>query len=224
MEAQNIWDRFRPGEDDVVGAEYATPEAIAWHRWSVARVLALRGARRFLAKYPRLSLRLDWLDVVFPGAIFVHMQRDWRAVVSSTVVRRRKRQLRRGGWFGARIPGWRWLEGIPDEIVGALVFRYVTKTLEAHAPRLRERCVAVRYEDLCREPIATLRRTVERCELSWTREYESLLPRSLTSANYKWRARLDRLVVERIRAEDPEFFSRYEERGAAVPAPALGTD
>ena len=61
---------------------------------------------RFVAKYPRLSLPVGWLDALFPDALFVHLKRDWRAVVMSTVKRERKRKAYSERWFGVRIPGW----------------------------------------------------------------------------------------------------------------------
>ena len=82
MEAQPIWDRFKRRDDDVMTADDISPKEIAWFRNLIVKVLKLRNAERFLAKYPRLSLRLPWLDAVFPGAIFIHMTRDWRAVVN----------------------------------------------------------------------------------------------------------------------------------------------
>ena len=76
IEAQKYWDLYWNTPDDVMDAEDATPEAIAFHRKSVRRVLALRGAPRFVAKYPRLSLRLGWIDRVFPGALLSTMGID----------------------------------------------------------------------------------------------------------------------------------------------------
>jgi hypothetical protein len=66
MEAQNIWDRFRSHEDDSMTEADVTPEVKRWFRWNIATVLAARNATRFIAKYPRLSLRLPWIDAIFP--------------------------------------------------------------------------------------------------------------------------------------------------------------
>ena len=216
MEAQRIWDRFWDGTDDVMDASHATPEACEWYRESVARVLELRGARRFLAKYPRLSLRLAWLDAIFPDAIFLHLVRDWRAVVNSTTARIVKREQRGGGWFGVRIPGWQdpELENQPPEVVAGRVYRYVTKALETEGPKFGDRYFRVSYEDICARPRQVVREIADRCDWPWSDEFESTVPAELRSANAKWRERLDPELIEQIRSEDPEFYARYESADA----------
>lgn len=207
-EAQPVWDRFRPEADDVMGAAHATAKVVRWHRRSVARLLRLRGASRFLAKYPRLSLRLEWLDALFPDAVFLHLERDWRAVVRSTAERIRRRRDRGGGWFGVRIPGWRRLCDERPEIVAARVFRVVTTTLEREGPQYGNRYVRLRYSDLCREPRLVLREVAARCAL--TADFAEGIPEILESTNSKWRQSLGPRVIEEIRSEAPAFFARHE--------------
>jgi hypothetical protein len=212
MEAQAVWDRARGPQDDVLTADQVTPEVRRFYRGLVSRVLDLRGAKRFVAKYPRLSVRLGWLDAIFPDAIFIHMARDWRAVVHSTVVRRVKREKRQGGWFGVRVPGWRDLQGLPHELASARIYRHVTEVLEQAARDLGPRVVRASYEELCSRPVESLRRLAERLELAWSPEFETTIPRDLRSANFKWREGLDPEKLERCRAEAPDLFSRYEEK------------
>ncbi|MBM4035606.1 MAG: sulfotransferase [Planctomycetes bacterium] len=210
-EAQVVWDRFWRTDDDCMGAEDATPEAIAWHRRLTATVLRLRGAPRFVAKYPRFSLRMGWLNAVFPDALFVHILRDWRAVVSSTLVRRSKRIHRSRKWYGMRIPGWRQMDDVPWPIAAGRQYRVTTQAIEGQGPVFGSRFLSVRYGRLCAEPVATLRRIIDHCGLSWTAAFEQAVPRELKSANYKWRETLDPADIERIRAEDPAFFAAHEE-------------
>ena len=93
----------------------ARPDDVAFYRRRVETVLSLRGKQRFLAKYPRLSLRVEWLDAVFPGALFVHVCRDWRAVLASTLLRKRKREQRGGRLVRGAGPGLaaRWDRALP---------------------------------------------------------------------------------------------------------------
>jgi len=212
-EAQRVWDFFWSGGDDVMDASDATDAVTRWYRRRVAEVLRLRGATRFLAKYPRLSLRLDWIDAVFPGALFLHVTRDWRGVVSSTVARKVKREGRGGGWFGVRIPGWRELGDVRHEVVAGRTFRFVTQTLEREGARRPGRFFRVGYEELCAAPVEVVRRIATDCDLRWTPDFEASIPRDLRAEDQKWRSRLDASVVAQIRAEDAEFFSRYEPGG-----------
>lgn len=221
MEAQRVWDRFWDESDDVLGAADATGEITDWHRHSVEKVLKLRGADRFLSKYPRLSVRLEWIDAMFPDAIFLHLRRDWRAVVNSTVARILKRNARGGGWFGVRMPGWREMGDLPPELIAGRIFRFVTETIEKDGPTFGDRFFQSSYEELCAAPVDTVRSICERCDLAWTDDFAATVPTELTSANTKWKERLDPEMIETIRAEAPEFFARYEtaETGAdAAPA------
>lgn len=210
-EAQAIWDRFWRADDDCLGREDASAEAIAWHRWLTATVLRLRRVPRFVAKYPRFSLRMGWLDAVFPGAIFVHIVRDWRAVVNSTLARRAHRDQRGGKWYGMRIPGWREMRDAPPDLVAGRQYRVTTRAIEEQAHAFGERFLSVRYGQLCAQPIETLRKIAAHCGLAWTEAFEAQAPRNLVSANYKWREKLAPEAIERIRAEDPDFFARHEE-------------
>lgn len=210
MEAQKIWDRFWDGGDDVMDESHATPEVTEWFQSSVDEVVRLRGATRFVAKYPRLSLRMRWIDAIFPSAIFVHIRRDWRAVVNSTVARIEKRRARGGGWFGVRIPGWTTMGDLSPERIAGRVFRVVTERIEEDGAMFGDRYVAVRYEDLCAGPREFVRDLADRCGLAWDADFASRVPETLTSANTKWRERLDPRAIEEIRAEAPDFYARYE--------------
>lgn len=211
MEAQNVWDRAHRGEDDRRTAGDLSDGEAARLRGLVESVLSLRNATRFLAKYPRLSLRLSWLDALFPDAIFLHLRRDWRAVVSSTVERRKKRERRGGGWFGVRVPGWRRLHGRHHAIVAGRVFREVTAVLEEEGPAYGDRYFTVDYERLCAEPRETFLEIADRCDLRWTADWERVVSRPLRSANGKWREKVAPGMIDHIRAGDPDFFARHEE-------------
>jgi len=211
-EAQRLWDLRWPGVDDRMNASDADDDVVAWYRARVRRSLELRGRTRFVAKYPRLSLRLDWLDVVFPGCLFLHVVRDWRAVVLSTARRRDKRRGRGGdaAHFGVRIPGWRDAVDDPPVATAAGIFRHVTRRLESDALRFGPRMRRVTYEGLCARPTEELRAIADWAGLAWSPEAERRCPRALAARNDKWFASPDAAVLERFRAEDPEFFGRYE--------------
>jgi hypothetical protein len=211
-EAQRLWDMRWSGADDRMDATQAAPEIVAWYRRRVGRSLELRGRTRFLAKYPRLSLRLDWLDAVFPGCLFLHVVRDWRAVVHSTAERREKRHGRGGdaAHFGVRVPGWRAMADLPPAVAAGRIYRHVTRWLEADAERFGPRMRRVSYEDLCARPVEELRAVADWAGLAPSESFERRCPRALTARNDKWRASPHRAEFDRIRAEDPELFARYE--------------
>lgn len=211
MECQPVWDRFKTRDDDVMDASDAPAPVVAWYRRLVAQVLSQRRARRLVAKYPRLSLRLPWLDALFPDARYVHVVRDWRAVVNSTVNRKRKRSGRGGGWFGVYVPGWQALCDLPHDVAATRQFVSVTRTLEQEAQRRPGRVLRVSYQEFCRDPRDCGRKLAEELGLPWSRAFEATLPEQTRSANYKWREQLGAETVARLRQEDPELLARYED-------------
>lgn len=210
METQPIWDRSKRGDDDMLRAEHATPDISEWFRRRVATTLRLRGAPRFVAKYPRLSLRLDWLDAIFPDALFVHVQRDWRAVVNSTVNRQAKRRRRGGGWFGVHHPGWQEMGELSMDVVATRQFVAVTETLETAAQHFAGRLFPLRYEVLCREPMDTLRGLLASLGLPWSADFERSVPTNIRSANLKWQEQLGEQRAAQLRREAPALLTRYE--------------
>lgn len=215
METQPVWDRFKQGGGDAMTAADAPPEVADWIRARVDSTLRARRASRFVAKYPRLSLRLEWLDAIFPDAFFVHVQRDWRAVVNSSVNRQAKRALRGGGWFGVHIPAWEGMDELPMDAVATRQFVYVTEVLEAAVQRFAGRVLPLRYETLCREPVATLRELLRRAGLPYPDGFERTVPTDLRNANFKWRGQLGEERVAELREEAPTLLSRYEDQAEA---------
>jgi len=211
VEAQGIWDRVRRKQDDELGAEAATEAVCRWYRNLVATTLRYRGAPRFLGKYPRLSLRIPFLEAVFPDARFVHMARDWRGVVNSTVNRKTQREKRAGGWFGIYIPGWREMTDLPHDVAASRQFIEVTKVLEREGERIGDRMTKVSYEELCAAPLATMTRLAAGVDLPQSDLFEKRVAnRKFRSANFKWKETIGEERIAELRELDPELLSRYE--------------
>ena len=222
MEAPRFWDRYRPRDDDVMDEDDAPPRVVNWYRKRISLVLALRGVPRFLAKYPRLSLRLRWLETVFPDAMFIHMTRDWRAVVSSTVERMTRRKHREK-WFGIRIPGWSGMRDLPPSEAAGRIYRVVARELSDQGERLGDRCLTVSYEALCRDPHATLEGIVAWGDLPPDPEFARAEPPTFECMNWKWPARLSPDEIDRVRDLDPELFSRHEAEATTRRSPISRT-
>ncbi len=216
-EAQRIWDRWKPRDDDVRTAEHATPEITAWYRDLVTRTLRHRGATRFLGKYPRLSLRIAWLEAVFPGALYLHLIRDWRAVVASTVERHVKRVGRPVSWFGVHPPDWHDWEGRDAAEISTHQFVTATRAVLDAAPGLGERYVPLRYHEMCAAPEQRLRDVAERLALPWSDRFARVVRSfGLESRNAKWHETLGAERVAALRATAPGFLAEFE----SEPAPA----
>src|SRR5262245_4178591 len=135
-ESRVIWYRFKPwlaggmlapggtapkDLSDLLTGSDATPEEKQFFPRYLSEVLHQKDARRFAAKLPSHSLQLDWLDALFPGALFVQSLRDWRAVISSTMIKRAKDFG--GRWFGVCPPGWQRHLADPPALGAAWQYR-----------------------------------------------------------------------------------------------------
>ena len=216
QESSAVWNRFCTGDDDCLAEADATPEVRAWYRGVVAGLTAARGRPRFLAKLPAHSLRVAWLDAIFPDALFVVVVRDWRAVASSMVEKRRSDLPAGSPWIGVHIPGWRDALKLAPEAFAARQFRVVHETIEAQLQRFPERSFRVFYEGLCDEPAATIRDLIDWCGLRWTEAFAASLPSDLVARNQAWRRALGTRRVAELRASEGPGLARFEEPFAAL--------
>ena len=106
---------FDPTISHVKNASDATPFHVRRLRVIVAVFLALKGKRRFLNKHPQNSYRIAFLRKIFPGAKFIHLVRDGRAVVASNVAQVRRDRYRQSLPFGSfpKPRGWERLLALP---------------------------------------------------------------------------------------------------------------
>lgn len=115
-EPRHVWswgNNFRP--DDRLVAADATPRIRARVRDRFARALKASGRSRLAEKTPSNCLRLEFIREIFPDALFVHIHRDGRAVVSSTDVVTTTRKPERQ-WYLKRLlgtPVWEWPALVP---------------------------------------------------------------------------------------------------------------
>jgi hypothetical protein len=131
-------------------------------RHVVAEILRHQGKQRFIAEYSGWS-RVEFMREIFPGAQFIHIVRDGRAVAHSLI-----HVDYWEGWRG--VHQWRW--GVPaaelmerlDRYDGsflalaAIQWKMVIRNLLERTAGLPETDVKlVRYEDLVSDPLATAR-------------------------------------------------------------------
>lgn len=185
-EAGSMWNRYLRGDSDVMTEADLTPEARAYYRKAVANVLKLYGRTLFVAKCPRLGLRMRYLEEIFPEARFLHLIRDARAVVRS-VLERRDHAGDRMTWWDMKPEGWRkWAALDPFEAVAHQWTEVVGYISSCGARLPAERYLEIRYEDFTADPIQTMRRTAEFCEIAWSGGTLDEAIRSIRSRNAKW--------------------------------------
>ena len=191
-----IWSRYRRDADDSLAREDITPEAERFYRQVFSAHLRLRGASRFLSKYPRNALRMPYFQGMFSDALFLHLVRDGRAVVNS-LLRCREKHGGQDRYWGVRPPGWQALLNKPPAESCARQWAMTVCAAQDAAGQLPQgQYLEVRYEDFVSDPRATLQQIGEWAGLQWTEDFLASLAEGIENRNPKWR---EQLTAEQIR-------------------------
>lgn len=133
--------------------------------------------KRFIDKTPRNTLRIPFVDAIFPDAIYVFLQRDGRENVNSLINAWRSPRYRvyelpephripgadPKWWKFVLYPGWQEDSGGPLEVVCAKQWKIANDySLDGGARIDPERWVTVKYEDLIDDPAAEVARIMDR--------------------------------------------------------------
>ncbi|MGI8773674.1 MAG: sulfotransferase family protein [Actinomycetota bacterium] len=178
-EAHEVWEAdFHPAltgwTSNVLTAEDASgPEA---ERIKRSFYLVTGGRRRLIDKTPRNSLRVPFIDALFPEARFVYLQRDGRENINSLINAWRTPRYRTyrlpephsipgvdpAWWKFVLYPGWHEDAAGPLEVVCAKQWlKCNDAALDASRAVGLDRWVEVRYEQLIDDPVSEVKRLVE---------------------------------------------------------------
>ena len=170
------WDSDARGADDVLDRERE-------YVYCAIR-LFVRG-RRFVDKTPANSLRIPYLDALFPDASFVFLRRRAADNVNSLIEAWRARPrfvryelperldglgpLSGNLWSLVLVPGWRALTAAPLEEICARQYTACNDAaLDARAAIDPARWIDVSYEDLVASPVDEVARLYERLDVELT--------------------------------------------------------
>jgi Sulfotransferase family len=178
-----VWNKFGSEEDQVMTAADVTPEIRTYFERLVKNHLILFRRKRFLNKSPSNSVKIGFLNALFPDAYFIHMVRDGRAVARSIS----KGRMTHGRFSGAKYPGWQNLMDRPlVESCGTQWVQTIGYIRESLKKIPADRVLQVRYEDFIASPMETMQRVGETCKLTWTHALLEQVADGLKSRNYKW--------------------------------------
>jgi hypothetical protein len=202
-EAGEIWDPdtyYDPQANHHWDASMVTKEdAARLHAW-FEYYRQRRGKQRFMNKHPRNSVRIGYINRVFPDAFFVHVIRDGRAVVNSIVTEIENEPFRQEIPFGNFCKPLNWREFLRDDPIeqAALQWREIVRFVLNQRGKLKGRYYELTYEDLCRDPRGTLASAFSFVELLATEEVMANVPRSLKNMNLKYQAKLSKDQIETV--------------------------
>jgi hypothetical protein len=212
-EASWIWGRFARPEDDCLTREHVTEEARTFYRDVFTTQMRLQGKKRFICKYPRNMLRMDYFDAIFPDAIFIHLIRDGRAVANS-MLRMRESHVGKSPLWGVKPPGWRDLMDLEAALSCGLQWEHsVRYARESGAKLAKNRYIEILYEQLVKQPKETFRRIGQACELPWGETELDRAVQGIESRNYKWK---ERFTPEQVQSLNSSLGSLLTELGYEV--------
>ncbi len=154
----------------------------------IQRHLKATGKKRFLSKQTANTQRIRLIHSLFPDGFYIHIIRDGRAVANSLI---------NVNWWD-NLDIW-WLNGSPSKWVkmgnepialAGLVWERDIEEIFKNKNLFLNKYFELRYEDLCNNPKNIIKKIANFCELSWSIEFEDLLPRKLVSKNDKWKKNL----------------------------------
>lgn len=190
-EAGRVWDPVSyedPNADHEWTADrYTEQEAGRLHALFSFRLLKTR-KRVFVNKHPRNSLRITYIDRIFPDARFIHVVRDGRAVVNS-VLREISRDPWRKNlpfWGFCKPPAWKDLLHLSPVEQTAHQWNDIVRYVSNHGEVLKDRFFEVRYEDLCKRPRAVVADMFRFAGLSSDEGILGDLPTELPNYDYKY--------------------------------------
>lgn len=183
-EGIRIWEHLLPeGDSYYLDESYDDIKLERYLRSTIQKHLKYFKGRRFINKNPDNSVRMRYLNKLFPDAYFINIVRDGRAVCHSLLKFRRTATEffgadHRHATSGVKVPGWPRIETVwnsdPVRSVG-LLWCAVMDAIErdrAHLPPERYRQVI--FEDFVAHPMEHIRSLAAWCDLPWTAEIERL--------------------------------------------------
>lgn len=214
FEAYKFWEHYLPGfgrRERPLTREDVPEEGIEPVRAAVERILRHQRRPRLLVKVTGWS-RIAYFDRIFPDALFVFLNREHKAVVSSWV---------QAGWLDVTSAvdsdRWQWGEvtaayrTLWEELGGGPLLSAAVKIqldlddIRENVRRFPGRCHEMQYEDLITTPIPTLQEMLAFSGLRWAPDFERRIRGMIFyDPRDKWKQSLSE---EEGRLVD-EFFAR----------------
>jgi Sulfotransferase family len=224
-EGHILWDPYhhpsdRGWDSDSLGADDVTERERAYIYLAVRMFVR---SRRFVDKTAENTLRIPYLQELFPEASFVFLRRRASDTVNSLLEAWRARprfvkyrlpepltglgEMSGDRWSFALVPGWRELREAPlEEICARQYIACNEAVLEARDSVDPSRWHEVAYEELVNSPVETVRRLCEQLDFAFepaVEDFAAALDRRPSSTTLspprpgKWREQ-NREAIERI--------------------------
>jgi hypothetical protein len=199
-------------EDDSFDEQDLDPERAKTVRFDLRKRLYFLHRTRLLFKQPGFSLKIRYLNALFPDALFIHVIRHPFDNLASLVDAKERSGE---NFWGTKIPGWRGLIGRDRVSQAALQMKTVLETIENDTRTIEkasQRFLTVKYEDLQGSPDTSLEEILAFCKLDMTPAIQS------SALGIEPRNRRKKQASFSVSSEVSEILSRISSRYGYEPA------
>ena len=199
----HAWPRFGPADSEYLDFKGVSSEADKkkWadaYMWLYRRLALKHGDKPLVMKTPANAARLKLLTKLFPDARFIYLSRNPLKVFPSTVKLWRALYSTQGLHNPPYLDGW-----LDDYVLD--MFARLTEDYEADRHVIpKDRLVELRYEDLIKDPIATMRDIYARLDIGDFDQAEAPMQAYLDAqkehrvSEYEMPPELKRKVIDRL--------------------------
>jgi omega-hydroxy-beta-dihydromenaquinone-9 sulfotransferase len=189
-EGIRIWERYGTVNGDYCLDEtYDNPIMETYLKRTIQKHLKYFDRPRFINKNPDNSVRIRYLNKLFPDAYFIHIVRDGRAVCNSLLKFRKLASEffgpeHRHATSGVKVKTWgqivdHWQS---EPVLSAgLVWKEVIETLENDRQYISpDRYLEIRYEDFVAQPLEYFQKVAQFCDLRWDGNVQATFQQAAT--------------------------------------------
>jgi len=209
-EGFNLWNFFHPvGKLEARGAarplyESDVKEAnISLMKDTIVKHMQHSECSRFINKNIRNTRRSRYLYKIFPDGLFIHMIRDGRAVSNSLLNVNWWRDLPLWYREDKKTPAQLIIEGENEILLAAKMWKNEIQTMFRDSNKIpKHQFFEVKYEELIKNPILTLKNVLNFCNLEYSERFEKYIDSfNIESMDYKWKKNFTENQISLIESE-----------------------
>ena len=190
-----VWDRFYTLME-YLEEKHATEEIQNYYYNAIKYQLKAFNASRFVSSNPRSSMRVKWLNKMFPNAYYIIITRDKKSVISSMYQVITKKRKKWGDKFlepPSTLRGYGHVKKILDKNCSDIqtcidFYELYQKTLNKDLPLISEKTMHVKYEDFVKDSRSSIKKLYQFTDLEWYDELDKLIPEHVDlTRNERWK-------------------------------------
>jgi len=190
-----VWDRFYT-LIEYLEEKHVTDEIQNYYFDAIKYQLKAFNATRFVSSNPRSSMRIKWINKMFPDAYYIIITRDKKSVISSMYQVITQKRKKWGDKFlepPSTFRGYGHVKKMLNENCSDIqtcidFYELYQKMLNKDLPLISDKTIHVKYEDFVKNSKNNIKKLYQFTNLQWYNELEKLLPEHVDlNRNERWK-------------------------------------